>query len=246
MVPAAKLQAPALFLSEVGVIIPAWQPTMLLVSLARDLLSRGFTTLLIIDDGSGAEAQPVFEAIAALSGTEVLRHRVNQGKGRALKTAFSHLLAHRPNLRGVVTADADGQHAAEDIQRVAEALLAEKDRMILGRRSFDQSVPARSRFGNRLTRQVFALLTGVRFHDTQTGLRGLPTPLLHELLSLPGERYEYEMTMLAHLCRTRRFPLEVPIATIYLKGNGNSHFNPVWDSLRIYFALVRYMCRRRS
>ena len=111
---------------------------------------------------------------------------------------------------------------------------------MLGSRRFEQAVPLRSRVGNVLTRSVFSFLTGTTLIDTQTGLRGLPRAVLPELLPLEGERYEYEMTMLAHLCRMGQSPLEVPVATVYLENNRGSHFNPVWDSMRIYFVLLRF------
>ena len=48
------------------------------------------------------------------------------------------------------------------------------------------------------------------------------------------------MTVLAHLCRHGKAPIETPIATIYIDGNRSSHFNPVRDSMRIYFVLLRF------
>jgi len=91
-----------------------------------------------------------------------------------------------------------------------------------------------------LTRQIFRLATGTKLGDTQTGLRGFSRAMLPELLLLEGERYEYEMTVLAHLCRDGRRPLEVPIETVYIDGNKSSHFDPIRDSMRIYFVLLRF------
>jgi len=34
---------------------------------------------------------------------------------------------------------------------------------------------------------------------------------------------------------------EVPIQTVYIDGNESSHFNPIWDSARIYFVFVRFL-----
>ena len=34
--------------------------------------------------------------------------------------------------------------------------------------------------------------------------------------------------------------LEIQTPTIYLEGNKSSHFNPITDSMRIYFVLLRY------
>ncbi len=242
-VPALRELSPAELspgLARLAVLIPAWQPEDRLAELVAQLVRQGFGRVIVIDDGSGDAYEPVFASVAVTERVTVLRHAVNLGKGRALKTGFNHVLALRSGIVGVVTADADGQHTPEDIQRVGEALLRSESHPVLGVRAFSGDVPLRSRFGNMLTRRVFAFLTGTSITDTQTGLRGLPLGVLPALMALDGERYEYEMTMLAHLCRGGPTPLQVPISTVYLENNRGSHFDPVWDSMRIYFVLVRF------
>lgn len=225
-------------ISEVIVLIPAWQPEGRLVELVAGLNETGLR-VLVINDGSNAECNAIFED-CRVAGATVIHHAVNLGKGRALKSGFNHVLTAFPEAAGVVTADADGQHTIQDILHVAQALASSEGRPVLGARSFGADVPFRSRFGNVLTRYIFGFVTGTKLIDTQTGLRGLPMPLLSELMRLDGERYEYEMTMLAHLCRTDHKPLEIPIQTVYIDNNRSSHFNPVRDSMRIYFVLARF------
>jgi len=236
---AAEARTPV-FPTSVAALIPAWQPEALLPDLVQSLLNHGCMRVIVVDDGSSQDHQPIFERCAMMAGVTVLRHAVNLGKGRALKTGFNFLLTDCPQYTGVVTADADGQHAVPDIVRVAQALAASPRGLVLGARQLDGQVPLRSRFGNTVTRYVFRFLTGRRVFDTQTGLRGIPASRLPELLVLPGERYEYEMTVLAHLCRQAVSPVEVPITTVYLDGNRSSHFDPIRDSMRIYFVLLRF------
>jgi glycosyltransferase involved in cell wall biosynthesis len=227
-------------LDRLAILIPAWQPEQQLTVLTETLVAQGFGAILIVDDGSGESCSALFEHLASLPRVHVLRHAVNLGKGRALKTGTNYLLNELPQMDGLVTADADGQHTPADIVRVAQALLDSHGRVVLGARSFVADVPLRSRFGNGLTRHIFAFVTGTKLADTQTGLRAFPRKLLPELLVLEGERYEYEMTALAHVCRLGAGPLEVPIETVYIDGNRSSHFDPIWDSMRIYFVLVRF------
>jgi len=234
-------------LRRIAVLIPSRQPEPVLVELVAALLTAGLGPIVVVEDGITPAGQQICAQLISL-GVQVLRHAVNLGKGRALKTGFNFLLSQRPDIGAVITADADGQHTPADILRVAEALaesLADSDsnssaQPVLGVRLFRGAVPLRSRIGNALTRQIFALVTGAKLIDTQTGLRGLPLSLLPELMVLEGERYEYEMTMLAHLCRAGRKPIEVPIDTVYIDGNRSSHFDPLRDSMRIYFVLARF------
>lgn len=217
-------------------VVPAYDPGEgRLIALVRRL--RGdFTHIVVVDDGS-TRGCTAFDEV----GSEVdvvLRHSANRGKGAALKTAFAWVREHLPDAVGVVTVDCDGQHAPEDVLRVAEELVRAPDGgLVLGVRSFGRGVPFRSRFGNLWTRGLFRFLTGLAVSDTQTGLRGIPASLLPRVLSIPGDRYEYEIRMLADARRHPVPPREVPIRTIYLDGNSASHYRPLRDTLLTQSAL---------
>jgi glycosyltransferase involved in cell wall biosynthesis len=226
-------------LSRIAILVPAWQPEENLISLLEALEPSEFAAVVLIDDGSGAVSQQIFAYASTIAKVRVLRHAANLGKGRALKTGLNYVLAEMPDVEGVVSADADGQHAANDIIAVAGHLYR-NGRPVLGTRTFGANVPFRSRFGNTLTRYLFWFLAGEKVSDTQSGLRGFPRNRLAELIQLAGEGYEYEMNVLAHLCRKGVVPEEVPIATIYLEQNRSSHFDPIRDSMRIYFVLARF------
>ncbi len=232
-------------LATIGVLIPVWQPPPDLPDLVRALLARGFRRIVIVDDGSDREHQPIFDQLEAMPSVEVLRHIRNCGKGRALKTGLSSAQQNLLELTGIVTADADGQHLPEDIQRVGLQLLS-RDACVLGSRTFDRKAPFKNRIGNQLTAALFRLVTRCKISDSQTGLRGIPRRLWGDLLAVPGERYEYETAVLVELCRSGRTPVEVPIATVYLNGNRSSHFRPLHDSLQIYRALFRAALRPKA
>jgi putative flippase GtrA len=101
-------------------------------------------------------------------------------------------------------------------------------------------VPAKSRFGNTVTRLAFARSTGCCVQDTQTGLRAYPADLLGWLQGIAGERFDYELDVLLQAAAEGRPIHEVPIETIYLEGNASSHFRPIVDSVRVYAPLVRF------
>jgi len=220
------------------IVIPAYEPSPLLADLVEEL-SRDGRPIVVVDDGSSPECAATFARVAACPQVVVLVHAVNLGKGQALKTAFNHVLLKISAAVGVVTADADGQHLAADIRRVAEVLERGRAALILGSRRFEGRVPFRSRIGNALTRGVFRVLLGKSLIDTQTGLRGIPQRFLRELLQLEAGRYEFELEMLVHATE-RRVPIEeVTITTVY-GSFAKSHFNPLRDSLRIYFVFLRF------
>jgi glycosyltransferase involved in cell wall biosynthesis len=128
-----------------------------LAPLVHALLSAGIGAIILVDDGSPASDNVQFDSLARIAGVHLLRHAVNLGKGRALKTGINYFLTALPDFVDLVTADADGQHNASDIVCIAQALLGAPGRPILGCRSFAGAVPLRSRLGNSLTRILFYL-----------------------------------------------------------------------------------------
>ena len=157
-----------------AVIVPAYRPGAEMLELVRELVARAVPAIVLADDGSGPAYADRFAQAAALPGVHLVRHAANQGKGAALKSGIRYALTAFPGLTGVVTADADGQHDAADIVRVADILIAQPDALVLGARTFSGEVPWRSRFGNLLTRIVLRAAIGSKLTDTQTGLRGIP------------------------------------------------------------------------
>lgn len=221
------------------VLIPAYKPDERLVTLVQTLIDRG-QDVLVVDDGGQERYLHIFTRCEQ-AGAAVVRHAVNMGKGRALKTGLNEIMLRFPQARGVVTADADGQHTPDDIGRVIEAMAQHPRALILGSRAFTGDVPFKSRAGNAITRIVYHLASGLRVHDTQTGLRGLPAASLAAMARIDGERYEYEMNVLLKLREMSMDVVEIPIETIYLDDNKGSHFNPVRDAWRIYRVIFRFI-----
>ncbi len=156
-------------------LIPAYEPSQTLPELTKRLYRAGFQPV-VVDDGSGEAYRQVFGEAARFA--DVVSHEENRGKGRALKTGLSHIRDKFPQSRVIVTVDADGQHSVEDAVRVSDLAVWNQGALVLGSRTFGDGCPARSRFGNTVTRFVYRLTTGARVTDTQTGLRAFGAELI--------------------------------------------------------------------
>lgn len=234
------------------ILIPAYKPDQSLVRLAHALKAQDASAeILVIDDGSGNTYAPIFAELH-LDGAIVRTHTVNRGKGAALRTGIAWTKANRPG-EVIVTADADGQHLPRDIFRVGvrteTAAAAGQRTIILGVRTKPDpnageegtKVPLRSKIGNSATVGFFALATGARVADTQTGLRGFTPQILDWLLQIPGDKYEYEFSMLLRATRADVELVQVPIVKVYEPGNPTSHFRPLQDSALIYAPLLAFL-----
>ena len=221
------------------ILIPSLEPDDRLPAYLRQLRERGFERMVVVDDGSSEKTQHLFDQMARMEGVTVLHHDVNHGKGVALKTGYAWIRDNLPEISGVITADADGQHTVEDCWRLAEALAEGKRALYLGSRDFNlPNVPARSRKGNKITSAVFWALYGQYLPDTQTGLRAFRREELSFMIEVSGERYEYEMNVLIACARASIPMIPLTIETVYENDNAGSHFHPVRDSIRIYRVIL--------
>ena len=218
-------------------LIPAYKPTPILLELLDKLKALGFA-IVLVNDGSGTEYEHLF--FECSRNAEVLHHSQNAGKGCALKTGLAYIHKHYPRTSVVVTVDADGQHRAEDALAICRIAESHPNILVLGSRKLKENVPLRSQFGNTVTRFVYRVSTGLKVHDTQTGLRAFDMSLVQNLLETSGERYEYEMNVLLHFAREKIRIIEHEIETVYIDNNAGSHFDAVKDSFRIYKEILKF------
>lgn len=223
-------------------LIPAYKPNIQLLEFVKGIEENGMDCL-IVNDGSGEEYLSLFHKIERETEARVLSFPENRGKGAALKAGLEYLQKENAGLQGnftIITLDADGQHLLKDALNLLSVAEEKKDTLILGSRTQSKDSPLRSRIGNGITKEVFNLCTGVEVKDTQTGMRAFSGKMIPEMLTIPGERYEYEMNVLLFLAKEGVLMEEVPIETVYINDNAESHFDTVKDSYRIYKQILKF------
>ena len=180
---------------KIAVLLPVYNPDEKFLQLVEDLSKRGFK-VVACNDGSKESCDEYFRRAKPFA--DVIGYKDNKGKGYALKRGFEYIgnnLADEVDY--IVTADSDGQHAIEDIERVAK-LTRKTDGIVLGMRDLSERIPIKSRIGNDLSKFVYTIVTGVYLRDNQSGLRGFPVRLCQWLQDIPGNKYEYELNVLSY------------------------------------------------
>lgn len=219
---------------QIAILIPAYNPNTSLIKIVQELSKSEENVVIVVNDGT--KDKTIFHKIQ--NQCKLLEHTENLGKGRALKTGLKYILQNYPEIKGVVTADADGQHKIKDIEKVKLVLLKNDKSIVLGCRNFkEKNIPLRNRIGNIVINFFFKLKTNVEIKDTQTGLRGIPINLVKEIIDIPGEKFDYEMKTLINLCKKNKI-IEIPIETIY-QQEITSAFKPLEDSYKILKGLKK-------
>ena len=204
-------------------VIPTYNNGGTVADVVRGVLRQGLP-VLVVDDGS---TDGTADKLAGLD-IKILRHPVNRGKGRALKTGLE--AARTLGYRFALTIDADGQHDPADIPALVAA--AGERTLVVGSRNIAaEGMSSGSTFANRFSNFWFTVQTGRKLPDTQTGYRIYPLEDLPSLRLLTS-RYEAELTLLVFSAWKNLRLVPVPVR-VYYPEDRVSHFRPFADFFRI-------------
>lgn len=211
---------------EIFVCIPAYKAAKdLNTFLPSLLLYVPHNKICIVDDASHDGTESVCSHFKVVC----LRQDINQGKGSALKKGFAHLL--NKNAGWILTMDADGQHAVDDIALFLDAVKKYPDAgLIIGARSIKlTTMPPARIFSNTVTSTILSLMCGKKILDSQCGYRIYSSELFKKI-NLQHKRFEMESEVILKAC-SAGFPVQfVPVQTLYCSTQ--SHISHIKDILR--------------
>lgn len=168
---------------HVSIVVPIHNERDNLLDLHKRLKSSlaqepGSYEIVFVDDGSidgsGAVLQEIYVRDEAVN---VIQHRKRFGKASALQSGFD---ASRGSI--IVTMDADLQDSPEDVTRFVARVEKGCD-LVMGRRT---GVPAARRFFSRMFNKLVSVLTPLKVHDINCGLKAFKRPIV-EGVKLYGE-----------------------------------------------------------
>jgi glycosyltransferase involved in cell wall biosynthesis len=184
--------------------------------------------IIVVNDGSTDSTPKILHDYSQI---DVINLPENKGKGNGLKIGFRK--AKELGYNYAITIDSDGQHYPDDIPVFVEALLEEKqDILLIGNRNMSQDgIPKKSSFGNRFSNFWFWFETGIKLEDTQSGYRLYPLHKIPKKYFTP--KFEFEIEIIVRTA-WRHIPVKnVPIKVLYDPAERVSHFRPFKDFTRI-------------
>src|SRR3989344_1699599 len=192
---------------KIFVVVPSFNEGRRIGSVLEDLKGSGLP-IIVVDDGSNDSTYNNAKKHNVL----VLKHRINLGKGAALKTGFE--AAFLKGADAVIMMDSDGQHKAADLPKFIEKIESGKFDVVLGSRNLQMSVPLVRYMGNKIESLLISLLFGIYVSDPICGYRAL-TKKAYERMNLQSVGYDVETEM---VIKTRKMGLlycEVSVETVY-------------------------------
>jgi len=195
--------------TRIWVVIAAFNEARVIARVIADVSRHGYR-IVVVDDGS----RDLTAERAGEAGATVVRHPVNLGQGAALQTGIEYAL--RQGAEHVVTFDADGQHRAEDIAGLLDALAKHRADFALGSRFLGASIdlPPSRRLLLKAATMFTRLITGLRLTDTHNGLRAM-TRRGATAISLRQNRMAHASELLDQIAQTGLRYVEVPVTIEY-------------------------------
>ena len=219
------------------VVIPTYNNAGTIADVVRRALEYCLD-VIVVADGCTDQTLDILQGIEEIT---VVCCAKNGGKGSALKRGFKQAL--QMGFAYAITLDADGQHFPEDIPTMLQANQKHPGALIVGeRRGLDAMERSKgSKFANAFANFWFAIQTGRRLKDTQTGFRLYPLKKLRGL-SLLTSRYEAELELLVFASWHGVEIVSEPVNVYYPPQEERvSHFRPIADFSRI-FVLNTVLC----
>ncbi|NOX14920.1 MAG: glycosyltransferase family 2 protein [Epsilonproteobacteria bacterium] len=217
---------------NICVVIPTYNSPYI-VEVIKDVKEYGYT-IIVVDDGSDVKVD-----IDAFD-IHLIVHKTNMGKGEAILSGAKK--AKELGFDSFVTMDADKQHIASQIDKLAKSY--EPNSIIIGYRNFEnENVPKSSIFGRKISNFWVNLETFKNLKDTQSGFRIYPISILD--LGTKKRRFDFEIEVLVLHCFGGGEIKEVDIECYYPPIEKRiSHFNKIKDNLRLSAIHTRLVIQR--
>jgi len=220
-------------------VIPVYNHAGTVAQVVKDAQALGFP-VFVVDDGS---TDNTYDQIKEIADIQILRHKLNQGKGAAIMTG---LVAASAVADWAITIDADGQHYPQDARKLIKAIPKKIRPIVVGARAnmIGEHVPWTSRFGRKFSNFWVRASGGPAILDSQSGFRIYPLP---EALNLgtKARRFQFEVEILVQAKRDGISVIEAPVRVNYNpNGERISHFRPFVDFLRNSSTFTRLIFTR--
>ena len=184
--------------------------------------------VLVVDDGSTDGTA----AVEQMFPCRLIRHPVNQGKGKAMKTGVQQARGEN-----VLFIDADDTYPVKTILEIAAAL-EKYDYAVASRSVGKQNIPAFNRIGNAIFRNSIRYIYGFKAYDPLTGLYGLKKSYFEKMeLCSKGFGIESEIAIKAASMGLKI--KDIPI--VYGERIGEAKLNGLKDGYKIARTIISHL-----
>jgi glycosyltransferase involved in cell wall biosynthesis len=219
---------------NVAVVVPAFNEATRISTTITELKNY-FSEIIVVDDGSSDGTYDV----AFRAGIYPLKHPMNLGQGAALQTGIEAALLN-PDIKIIVTFDADGQHSSESASKLVDEMRRSGCEVVLGSRfcpgAERENMPLKKRIILRLAVLLTRFDSGLKVTDTHNGLRVMSREFAASL-TIRQHGMAHASEILNHVSNTGVLWKEAPVRVYYTEYS-NRKGQSIWNSVNILTELL--------
>jgi len=226
-----------------SVVIPVFNEAATLRQIVQRIQALDISTeILIVDDGSTDGSDRIADELARqFENVQLLTHRRNFGKGRALRTGISHATGEY-----VIVQDADLEYDPNDYGKLLRPLMGGRADAVFGSRflagSEHRVLYFRHYLGNRFLTFLSNLTTDLNLTDMESCYKAFRRDLLQSI-ELEEDRFGIEPEITSKVAKAGARVYEVGISyhgRTYAEGKKIRARDGVWA----IWCIVKYALRR--
>jgi glycosyltransferase involved in cell wall biosynthesis len=197
---------------NISVVIPVFNEAERIGKVIRNI-GKYNLEMVVVDDGSTDNTiEIILKSEIRNPKLKVLRHKVNLGKGAAMKTGAE--FAFKEGADAVVFMDSDGQHDPLDLKKFISEL-EKGNSFVIGSRNLSYGVPLIRYLGNKFASLLVAFLFHSYVSDLLCGFRAM-TKDTYKRIIWDSAGYAVETEMIVNAAKKGVNITEIQIKTVYL------------------------------
>ena len=234
---------------KLSIIIPVFNEEKTISEILRKVckvkIPNASTEIIVVDDGStDLTVRNLKSQISNLKNIKFIRHKINQGKGAAVRTGIKNATGDY-----IIIQDADLEYDPKDIARLVIPIKKGVSQVVYGTRL--KRMPNLSRdernlrfllhyIGNKFLSLITSILYGQWISDMETGYKLFPKSAL-DGIRLNSKGFDFEPEITAKLLKKGFKIQEVPITTNPRGYSEGKKLNTFKDGTIALFTLLK--CR---
>jgi len=221
----------------ISVVIPVYNEAKTIKEIIRRVQAVNLSKeIIVVDDTSTDGTREILDTLKEEEGLTIIFHQSNQGKGAALRTAFTQVKGSI-----VIIQDADLEYDPQEYGKLIRPIIEGKADVVYGSRFLGG--PHRVLFfwhylGNKIITLLSNMLTNLNLTDMETCYKVLKAPLL-EKFTIESNRFGVEPEITAKLAKLKCKIYEVDIS---YSGRDYSEGKKInWkDGIAAFYWILKY------
>ncbi len=191
--------------------------------------------IIVVDDKSTDGTRDILDKQVKERVSQIVYHKVNGGKGAALKTGFAHATGDI-----VIIQDADMEYDPMEYPKVIAPIIADEADVVYGSRFLNSK--AKGYLSNRLANKFLTFLSNLFTHlhltDMETCYKAFRREIIQSV-DIEEKRFGFEPEITAKIADMKVRVKEVPIS-YYPRTNEEGKKIGFKDGLRAIYCIFKY------